>query len=136
MSSSQAVMVPIRTAESLDEEVEEMYDQITSRAREIFQERGGICAVDLEDWLTAERQLVLKPVAFIEEIDNEVIISVRLGKVNLIDVQLSVTPLAMLIQAQSSGKAKKVFRTIEFPRRIDVHKAEAKYEDGYLVLTA
>jgi len=32
--------------------------------------------------------------------------------------------------------SKKVFRTVQFPRRIDVGKAEVKYEDGCLILTA
>jgi HSP20 family molecular chaperone IbpA len=126
----------MRTADSILDEVEEMYDQITRRAYEIFQERGGICTLDLEDWFAAERELLFKPGVHIEENGKEVIVTVRLGKVNLMGVQLLVTPLAMLIQAECGDMAKKVFRTIEFPRRIDVNKAEAKYEDGYLVLTA
>jgi HSP20 family molecular chaperone IbpA len=128
-------MVPLQMAESVDNEIEDMYDRITLRAHKIFQERGGIGGVDLEDWLTAERELVLKPDVFIEEKDNEVIVAVRLGKVNLLDLHLVVTPLAMLIQMRSSETAKKIFRTIEFPRRIDTNRAEARYEDGYLVLT-
>jgi HSP20 family molecular chaperone IbpA len=136
MSLSQATVVPLQTAESVDDEIEEMYDRITRRAHKIFQDRGGIGAVDLEDWLTAERELVLKPDVFVEEKDDEVIVAVRLGKVNLIDVQLRVTPLVMLIQTRTSETARTVFRTIEFPRRIDTHTAEAWYEDGYLLLTA
>jgi len=40
------------------------------------------------------------------------------------------------LQAETSASGKKVFRTIEFPRRIDMSRAEAKYENGRLVLTA
>src|SRR4026209_141923 len=112
--TSEASPRPMRTAESVSDVVEVMYDQITHRAYEIFLERGGICSVDLEDWLTAERELLQKPHVSIEETDHSLIVTARLGKVNLIDLQLLVTPLAMLIQAESVETSKKVFRTIEF----------------------
>ena len=43
---------------------------------------------------------------------------------------------AMVIQGEHGPIPKKVFRTVQFPRRIDVGKADVKYENGCLVLTA
>ena len=40
-----------------------------------------------------------------------------------LDVQVVVIPDAMLIQAKGSLRAKTIFRTVEFPRRIVVTKA-------------
>ncbi len=133
--NSQVMPVPMRIAETIIDEIEEMYDQITKRAYEIFRERGGNSTLDIEDWLTAERELLYKPEVHVEEVDERIVVTVRIGKVRPLDVQLLVTPDAMVIQAQPVSIAKKVFRTVQFPRRIDVNKAEATYADGFLVLT-
>jgi len=134
--NSRVMPVPMRIAETIIDEIEEMYDQITKRAYEIYRERGGNCTLDLEDWLTAERELLYKPEVHVEEVDQRIVVTVRIGKVRPLDVQLLVTPDAMVIQAHPVASAKKVFRTVQFPRRIDVNKAEATYADGYLILTA
>ena len=134
--NSQVMPVPMRIAETIVDEIEEMYDHITKRAYEIFRERGGNSTLDIEDWLTAERELLYKPEVHVEEVDRRIVVTVRIDKVRPSDVQLLVTPDAMVIQAQPVSIAKKVFRTVQFPRRIDVNKAEATYADGCLVLTA
>jgi HSP20 family molecular chaperone IbpA len=136
MNSQQVMPVPICIAETIIDEIEEMYDRITKRAYEIFRERGGNCTLDLEDWLTAERELLYKPEVHVEEVDRRIVVTVRIGRVRPLDVQLLVTPDAIVIQAQPAGTTRKVFRTVQFPRRIDVNKAEATYAEGYLVFTA
>jgi HSP20 family molecular chaperone IbpA len=136
MNSQEAISVPVRVGETIVDEIEEMYHRITRRAYEIFRERGGNSTLDLEDWLTAERELVFKPAVHVEETNLQITVTVCIGKIRPLDVQLLVTPDAMVIQAEHSTTAKKVFRTVQFPRRIDVSKAEARYADGCLVLTA
>jgi HSP20 family molecular chaperone IbpA len=42
----------------------------------------------------------------------------------------------MVIQAEGATTDKTVFRSVEFPRRIDVNKAGAIYRNGCLILTA
>ncbi|PYS11237.1 MAG: hypothetical protein DMG15_18390, partial [Acidobacteria bacterium] len=108
----------------------------TKPAYEIFCQRGGTATLDLEDWLTAERELLFKPEVDVEENDRTIKVRVRLGKVRPFDVQLLLTPDAMVIQGEHGPIPKKVFRTVQFPRRIDVGKADVKYENGCLVLTA
>ena len=136
MSAQAAVWVPVCIAENILGELEEAYDEVTKRAYEIFLERGGICTMDLEDWLKAERELLFKPQMHVEESDRCVKVTIRIGEASLPDLQLLVTPDAMVIRTGDSAAIRKVFRTIEFPRRIDVRKAEASYADGCLVVTA
>ena len=135
MGSPEITAVSVRTADSISDEIEEMYEQITRRAYEIFLERGGVCTLDLEDWLTAERELLWKPDVRFEEQGDRVIVTICVGNVRPSDLQLLVTPQAMVIRAELESTAKKVFRTLHFPRRIDVNTAEAKYCDGDLILT-
>ena len=86
--------------------------------------------------LAAERELVVKPEVDVEENDLTITVRVRIGKVRAVDIQLLLSPDAMVIRAEQSATAKRMFRTVQFPRRIDVGKTEVKYEDGYLILTA
>jgi HSP20 family molecular chaperone IbpA len=135
MTSQEAAQVPMRTAETIVEEIENMYDEITRRAYEIFQKRAGTHSLDLEDWLAAEKQLLFKPEVQVEDTTRQITVTIGLGKIRPLDVQLVVSPDAMVIQATDPTTGKKVFRTIEFPRRIDVRKAEARYSSGYLLVT-
>jgi len=123
MNSQEATAVSVRLAETIADEINDMYDQITRRAYEIFR-------------LAAERELVVKPEVDVEENDLTITVRVRIGKVRAVDIQLLLSPDAMVIRAEQSATAKRMFRTVQFPRRIDVGKTEVKYEDGYLILTA
>jgi HSP20 family molecular chaperone IbpA len=136
MNPQQAMLIRVRTADDLVESIERIYDRVTRRAYEIVRERGAIGTVDLEDWLTAEQQLLLKPRVRVEETDSQLTVTICIGEIGLVDVDIVVTPDAMLIQAESSVTPKIIFRTVEFPRRISVSKAQAKFVNGSLVLTA
>jgi HSP20 family molecular chaperone IbpA len=136
MNFQEVIPVPLRVGETMTDEIQEMYDEITRRAYEIFQQRGGNCTLDIEDWLTAERDVLDKPHVRIEETGCRIIVTVYVGNLSVLDVQLLVTPDAMLVHSSSSARRKKVFRVVQFPRRIDVTKAEAQYGDGCLFLTA
>ena len=136
MNSHEATLVPVCIGETILGEIEETYDRITRRAYEIFQERGGICTMDLEDWLRAEKELLLKPQVVVEEVDRRITVTICLGEVHPLDLELLITPDAMVIQAEDIAADKRIFRTVEFPRRIDVRKVVARYANGYLVVTA
>jgi HSP20 family molecular chaperone IbpA len=136
MNSQDVIPVPLRIGESIADEIQDMYDEITQRAYEIFQRRGGNATLDLEDWLTAERELVHKPNVRIEEAGQRMVVTVYLGEIGPLQVQLLVTPDAMLVQGPTPTGSKKLFRAVQFPRRIDVTKAEALYGDGCLFLVA
>src|SRR5712692_1667024 len=136
MNSQEVVPVPLRVGETMTDEIQKMYDEITRRAYELFQQRCGDCTLDLEDWLTAEREVLDKPHVRVEETSCRIIVTVYVGNLSAMQVQLLVTPDAMLVHGPSSTRRKKVFRVVQFPRRIDVTKAEAQYGDGCLILTA
>src|SRR5437016_9364574 len=133
MNSQEATAVPVRVAETIADEINDMYDHMQKPAYEMFRQRGGTASLDLEDWLTAERELLFKPEVDIEENDLTITVKVSIGKVRPLDMQLLLSPDAMVIRAEHSATAKRMFRTVQFPRRIDVRKAEVKYEDGYLI---
>jgi HSP20 family molecular chaperone IbpA len=136
MNSEEVIPVRLRVGETMADEIQEMYDEITRRAYEIFQQRRGDGTLDLEDWLTAEREVVDKPRVRVEEAGPHIIITVYVAHLIASDVRLLVTPDAMLIHGPVGNGLKRLFRVVQFPRRVDVTKAEAQYGEGCLVLTA
>src|ERR1700693_1194498 len=56
-----ATILPIKKTESIFDELEHMQDRIMHRAYDLFERRGGMFGGDLDDWLTAEHELVWKP---------------------------------------------------------------------------
>src|SRR5215510_14789513 len=102
MTRQQAMLIQVRTADDLVESLERIYDRVTHRAYEIVRGRGAIGTVDLEDWVTAEQQLLFKPKVRVEETDSQVTVTIWIGEVGLMDVDIVVTPDAMRIQAESS----------------------------------
>ena len=136
MNIQEAVLVPLCIADTTVDTINEMYDQITQRAYEIFQARGGVGTLDIDDWLKAEQQLLFKPEARVEQTDHGITVTVRVGQVIPTDLQVLITADAMVIQAEDTTTDKTVFRSVEFPRRIDVNKAGAVYRNGCLILTA
>jgi len=79
MNPQQAMLIRVRTADDLVESIERIYDRVTRRAYEIVRERGAIGTVDLEDWLTAEQQVLLKPRVRVEETDSQLTVTVCIG---------------------------------------------------------
>src|SRR5260370_30852919 len=108
MNSQEVIPVPLRVGETMTDEIQEMYDEITRRAYETFQQRGGNCTLDLEDWLTAEREVLDKPHVRVDETNCRIIFNVYVGNLSATHVQLLVTSDAMLVHRPSSMSPKKV----------------------------
>ena len=71
----------IRSAVSITDEIETIYDEITRRAYELFLAHRGEGALDVEDWLLAERELLIKPPASVYRSGNRIKVTVGLGGV-------------------------------------------------------
>jgi hypothetical protein len=136
MQSGAATMIPVCSAATILDEIEKVDDQIAGRAYELFLKRGGAGPLDLADWFAAEQEVLFKPPVSVKEIDRRIVVTIGIGRVNPLNVRLLVAPDAMVIQSDDRAFVKKVFRTVEFPRRIDISKVEARSANGELVLTA
>jgi HSP20 family molecular chaperone IbpA len=126
----------LRTAETIHHEVEEIYDFVTRRACEIFLRRRDASTLSIEDWLTAEKEVLWKPEVRVVEKERQVIVEVPLGTKAPQEIEILVTPAELLLQTVGKRGPKRVFRTIQFPRRIDVQKVTARYSSGIIVLIA
>jgi HSP20 family protein len=149
-SKSMAPTLPIKKTESIFDELKNMQDRIMHRAYDIFENNGRALGRDLEHWLDAERQLVWKPAIELSESDETFHVSVAIPGVDPKALDIEVAPDYLLIKAEihhehTSDKGKvhacefetgNLFRSIQFPKKIDPNKVKAEFKNGMLYLTA
>lgn len=131
------------------EEVEKVADQIRVRAYNLFRNRGFSEGRELDDWLTAEREICWPAAELVDE-DDEFEIKIALAGFEPKDIEVTATPRELIVKASKRGKREKrddnvrwsefrsneVFRRIALPADINVAKVEAEFEHGMLEIEA
>jgi HSP20 family molecular chaperone IbpA len=125
----------LRTAETLHGEVEEIYEFVTRRACEIFLRRPDT-TLSIEDWLTAERKVLWKPELRVRERKNRVVVEVPVPPKTAEKIEILFTSDQLLLRTVGEDAAKRAFRTVRLPNRIDVRKVTARYTSGHVIVIA
>ena len=128
--------ISVRTGNSIHDEIERVYDDITRRAYERFLERGGSYTLDIEDWLEAERQLLWKPAVQLNDRRDMFVVRITLDLVDPWSVDVLATDDDVLIQSNENSGYPRVFRTVHFPSPINRFRLHGTYINGTLVLIA
>jgi HSP20 family molecular chaperone IbpA len=142
--------IELRKADTILEDLDRLQRQISERAYELFRHRDGQWGDALTDWLTAEHELVWKPAVELRQKDGQFEVLAALPGISAKDVDVQVTPDAVLIQAETHHQhaegagtvhtcelnAGKAFRSVRFPAPIDPNSVKASYHDGLLQLKA
>jgi HSP20 family protein len=135
---------------SIDDEIEELQQQVTQRAYELFEGRGTQCGDALADWLTAERELIGKPPVELRENDGTFTLKAALAGVDPKNIDVDITSQDVVIKAETERRhssdeghvhqsefiAGQIFRAVRFPKPVDVRKARAEFRNGLLTVTA
>jgi HSP20 family protein len=131
-------------------EVEDMFDRIRRRAYELFEWRGRYDGGDLDDWFTAEREMLWSPPAELMEKEGAYEGRIAAPGFDAKEIKVSATPGHIVVKAEATQTGEKekgnlhfsefgertLFRRIELPDPIDVDKVKATLDKGILMLTA
>lgn len=143
--------VVLRKAETILDELERLHTSISRRAYDLFRTRGGVgIGGSVADWLTAERQLIWKPVIELRQKGTQFEVLAATPGVEAKDLNVQITPDDMLIKADvhhehvpEEGAVQlceftdgQLFRSVHFPERVDPNSAAAEYQNGMLRVTA
>lgn len=134
---------------SLVNKLETMTERIRVRAHSLFEHRG-VGGSELDDWLRAERDLILTPESEVIEKDDKFEIRIAALGFRASDITLTALPEAVIVFAESSHKhdeedgnvylcefgAKSLYRRLDLPKPIDVETVKAKLDDGILRVSA
>jgi hypothetical protein len=126
--------IPVRFSTTILDEIENVYDEITRRAYEKFLTRGGAGTLDIEDWLEAERELLLKPEARLVEKRGHFIIRLDLPNVVPANVRVLVTQDDLVVQSDASYPGPRIFKIVHFPEAIDLGRVRSSWAGGRLIV--
>jgi HSP20 family protein len=125
-------------------------DRVMRRAYDIFRGNGTSIGRELDDWLTAERELVWKPAIELAEKDNQFQVKVAVAGIDPKDIKVEVTGDDLLVKGETRSEKKEekgdvytsefqsgsLFRSIHLPKKIDADKVKADLKNGLLTITA
>lgn len=135
---------------SIVDQVEQVQQHIARRAYDLFLERGGSWGNPWTDWLAAEVELVRRPAVELREKDGAYTVSASLAGLDPQDIQIDITPDDLVVKSDAARSAAaqdgdvhlselrrgRVFRSIHFPKPVDMAKARAEYRNGLLIVSA
>jgi DUF2934 family protein len=128
--------IPIQFSSSILDELENVYDDITKRAYEKFLSRGCSGSIDIDDWLEAEREILLKPEARLVEKRGHYIVRFYLPKVNPSYVRVFLTADDLVVQSSGAHSNYRIFKMLHFPDRIDLRRVRTAWVRGRLIVVA
>ena len=128
------------------EEIERKIEAVRQRAFDLFSSRGGRQGRDLDDWITAERELMGSSPAEMKERQNEFEVDVALPGFRADDVELTATPHELILHAerkmQRSGEtdrvvwsefgSNEVYRRFTLPANVSADRVTAELKFGVL----
>ncbi|MDX1517639.1 MAG: Hsp20 family protein [Woeseiaceae bacterium] len=133
------------------DELEDIADRIRVRAFNLFKGRGAATGHDVDDWLTAEREICWPAAELVEE-DDEFEVRIALAGFEAEDITVTATPDELIVKASrtesdksddkdaevlwSEFRSNEVYRRIALPSPIDVDKIDAELKRGMLEIEA
>ena len=116
----------------------EVAEQIRALAYHLYQSRGGDDGRDLDDWLEAERQLILAPGSEVVQRDGKFEIRMPAEGYEPRDIHVTALPGSLVVKAASERNAEQkiLLRTIDLPEPIDADRTTARLDNGMLYVTA
>src|SRR5687768_13262215 len=117
--------IPICTVQTILDEIESVYDDVTKRAYEKFLSRRGTSSIDIEEWLEAEQELLLKPAAQIIEKVNHFVVRVELKGVDPKNLKVLLTPDDAIVESVAAYPHRRIFKTIHFSHPVNTGQVRA-----------
>jgi HSP20 family protein len=116
----------------------ELTEQIRALAYHLFESRGGSDGRDLDDWLEAERELILAPGSEVVQRDGKFEIRMPAEGYEPREIHVTALPGSLVVKAASERNAEQkiLLRTIDLPEPVDADRTTATFDNGILYVTA
>src|SRR5437868_11195588 len=93
--------VPVRSLVSLADTIQNVEGHIRARAFELFLERGSQPGWELDDWLSAQAEIVHQPETSVTETDRQIVVNFALPESSAKGVEVLVTNDRILLISRS-----------------------------------
>jgi len=130
--------VPVRVngAELIPGLLAEVRERIARRAHENFIERDSVHGRDLDDWLDAERELIIKLTPVVSAEGEDVFVEVILPDIDFPNLAVHVAPHQMVMSSDPDEDGLRLFQVIDLPFDICLDSVDAEKLQNMIRVTA
>jgi hypothetical protein len=109
--------IPVRVngPETTSRVLENVRERIRQRAYENFVERGSIDGYDLDDWLNAERELIIKSIPVVGAQGEDIFVEMTLPEIDLTNLTVHVAPRQLVISSDPDEDGLQLCQVIDLP---------------------
>jgi HSP20 family molecular chaperone IbpA len=146
---SQPSKIRIFGGDGLFYRMKEAQQRIADRAYELFECRGCTEGGALEDWLCAEREILLPMPIELFDYDDRLVVQAEVPGFNECELDISVEPRRLYIRGTrqqatrektgetlySEPHSNQAFRSVDLPAEVDPDRVEPRLNEGILNVT-
>jgi HSP20 family molecular chaperone IbpA len=131
-----SIPVQVSGPESIPCVVNNVKERIARRAYESFVERGSVHGHELDDWLNAERELIVKPVPVVRAHGADIFVEMLLPEIDLYNLTVHVAPSQLVISSDPDEDGLQLCQMIDLPCEISLDGVDAEQLHNMLHVTA
>ena len=131
-----SIPVQVSGPESISCVVNNVKERIARRAYESFVERGSVHGHELDDWLNAERELIIKPVPVVRVHGADIFVEMLLPEMDLPNLTVHVAPSQLVISSDPDEDGLQLCQMIDLPCEISLDGVDAEQLHHTLHVTA
>ena len=131
-----SIPVQVSGPESISCVVNNVKERIARRAYESFVERGSVHGHELDDWLNAERELIIKPVPVVRVHGADIFVEMLLPEMDLPNLTVHVAPSQLVISSDPDEDGLQLCQMMDLPCEISLDGVDAEQLHHTLHVTA
>lgn len=125
--------------------LQEIHDEISRRAYDVYEHRDATYGSSVDDWLRAEREVCWVPQEELEETDRAVHMKIGVSGIGEETIEVTLVPEMIILRGASEDRSdadsyeprpKVLFRRIVFPSQIHTESAVVRLEADLLIVSA
>ena len=136
--SSDDLKLPIllQRVRSVDNSIADIQDRVAKRAYDKFVKRGSAAGFELDDWLSAEAELIVASRVGLRVDDSRIVAEIHLPNVDPVGLCVSVTRHHVLVLSPLDKDGRQVFQSVHFPEEIELINVSAEHVNDTLFVSA
>jgi len=131
-----SIPVNIYPGERIPSILEDVNKRIARRAYEFYVDRGSVDGHSLEDWIDAERDLIIPVIPEISADGRDVTVEVLLPSRDMPDVAVHIAPRQFLITSDIDEAGLQICQVIDLPYNISMDGVDAEQNRNTIRITA
>jgi HSP20 family molecular chaperone IbpA len=131
-----SIPVRLKNPDSLPQLLSDVRERINRRAYANFVDRGSVHGYDFDDWLEAERELLIKPAADVRVHGEDIFVEMVLPHIDLFNVTVHLAPSQLVIASDVNEDGLQLCQVIDLPVEISLDGVDAEQSDNLVRITA